>query len=267
MEEEMLEQTNEYVDGATEEIVDEIDNEVEETTENVEQPTEVETPKMISQDEVNSIVEKRLSRERKRLEREYQESLSKYQELAYLNQEGLKAKDLDETLDRSREFYGKQGIKYVPKNDDDEIVGKYKANELIAEAETVEELESQAKRFTSKGNLSAREEIILKNLNEEIQNRKRVSELKSIGVTEDEYNSNEFREFEKAFTKETPIKDVYELYRLKHNTVKTVDNPGSMKTLAGKEQKGFISEAEYDKMTDKEIEENMDLIRESMKKW
>ena len=34
-----------------------------------------------------------------------------------------------------------------------------------------------------------------------------------------------------------------------------------------KQEKTFISEAEYDKMTDKEIEENMDIIRKSMKHW
>ena len=102
---------------------------------------------------------------------------------------------------------------------------------------------------------------------DEISNRRRISELRTIGVSEDEYNSNEFKEFEKKFTKDTPIKDVYNLYRLQHNTVEPVDNPGSMKTVASKEKKGYISEAEYDRMTDKEIEENMDLIRKSMEKW
>ena len=107
----------------------------------------------------------------------------------------------------------------------------------------------------------------MKSLNDEIQNRKRITELRVIGVTEDEYNSQDFIDFEKQFTKDTPIKEFYELYKLRKTTEKPVDNPGSMKTIPGKEKRGYISEAEYDKMTDKEIEENMDLIRESMYKW
>ena len=257
MEEEMLEQTNEEeVDETAEEIA-------EETTE-----ATTEAQKMISQDEVNSIVEKRLSRERKRMEREYNDSLSKYQELAYLTQAGLKTSSLDETLDKSREFYGKQGITYTPTNNaDDEIVGNYYAKEIINESDSVEELEAQAKKLSNKQKLSTREEVVLKSLNDEIQNRKRITELRTIGVTEDEYNSQDFIDFEKQFTKDTPIKEVYELYKLRNTTEKPVDNPGSMKTTPGKEKRGYISEAEYDKMTDKEIEENMDLIRESMYKW
>ncbi len=258
--EEMLEQTNE------EEVTQEYDDTSNESTETIVEK-EAEQPKMISQDEVNSIVEKRLSRERKRMEREYKDSLSKYQELAYLTQEGLKANSLDETLDKSREFYGKQGIKYVPNNADDEIVGNYYANEIISESDSIEDLEEQVKKLSKKQRLSSREEIVLKSLNDEIQNRKRIAELRTIGVTEDEYNSQGFKDFEKRFTKDTPIKEVYDLYKLKNTTEKVVDNPGSMKTIPGKEKRGYISPAEYDKMTDKEIEENMDLIRESMYKW
>lgn len=261
MEEEMLEQTNEEeVEETTEEIV-------EETTDEGEETKDTEAPKMISQDEVNSIVEKRLSRERKRMEREFNDSLSKYQELAYLTQEGLKANSLDETLDKSREFYGKQGIKYVPNNADDEIVGNYYAKEIISESDSLEDLEAQARKLSNKQKLSTREEIVLKSLNDEITNRKRITELRTIGVTEDEYNSQSFIDFEKQFTKDTPIKKVYDLYKLQNTTDKPVDNPGSMKSTPGKEKRGYISPAEYDKMTDKEIEENMDLIRESMYKW
>lgn len=227
----------------------------------------METPKTFTQDEVNSMVEKRLNRERRRMEREYNDSISKYQELAYLNQQGLKANSLEETLDKTREFYGKQGIKYVPNNTDDEIVGKYYANEIISEADSLEDLEAQAKKLSSKQKLSSREEFVLNGLNDEISNRKRIAELKTIGVNEDEYNSQAFKDFEKRFNKDTPIKEVYELYKLKNTTETPVDNPGSMKSTPGKEKKDYISPSEYDKMTDKEIEENMDLIRESMYKW
>lgn len=261
-----LEQANTPVED-TEQVEEEAEVIADEESTSDEESQEVATPKTFTQEEVNSMMEDRVKRERKRMEREYNDSLSKYQELAYLTQEGLKANSLEETLDKSREFYGKQGIKYIPNNADDEIVGNYYAKEIISEADSLEDLESQANKLSKKSKLSSREEIVLKNLNEEITNRKRITELRTIGVTEEEYNSKEFIDFEKRFTKDTPIKEVYDLYKLKNTTAKPVDNPGSMKTVAGKEKRGYISEAEYDRMTDKEIEENMDLIRKSMERW
>ena len=254
-EEEMLEQTNEeQVEETTETIV-------EETT-----PSEPTYTESQMQERINSAVEKRIARERKKLDREYKESLSKYQELAYLTQQGLKAESLDDTLEKSREFYGKQGITYVPNNEDDEIIGRAYANEIISEADSLDELEDTAKRLSSKGNLSKRDKIILDNLNGEIDTRKRIAKLESIGVTEEEYNSSEFKQFASQFNKDTPIENVYEIYK-RNTDVKPVENPGSMKSIPGKERKDFITEAEYNKMTEKEIEENMDLIRESMYKW
>ena len=254
MEEEMLEQTNEPVEETTETIV-------EETTQN--EPTYTESQ---MQEKINSAVEKRIARERKKLDREYKESLSKYQELAYLTQQGLKAENLDDTLEKSREFYGKQGITYVPNNEDDEIIGRAYANEIISEADSLNELEDTAKRLSSKGNLSKRDKIILDNLNGEIESRKRIAKLESIGVTEEEYNSSEFKQFASQFNKDTPIENVYEIYK-RNTDVKPVENPGSMKSVPGKEKVDYLTPEQVDKMTPDEVEKNMDLIRESMYKW
>lgn len=259
MEEEMLEQTNEPVEE-TEKVEETTETIVEETTT---EPTYTESQ---MQERINSAVEKRIARERKKLDREYKESLSKYQELAYLTQQGLKADSLEDTLEKSREFYGKQGITYIPTNDDDAIVGKAYAEEIISEADSLKELEDTANRLRNKSNITNREKIILDNLDSEIFTKKRITELEGYGVKEEEYNSKEFKDFASKFTKETPITDVYEIYK-KNNDVKPLSNPGSMKSVPGKEKKDFITEAEYNKMTEKEIEENMNLIRESMYKW
>lgn len=267
MNEEEKEKTKDDAESPAEEIADTNADEANDSDQEKESKTESESQKLLTQEEFNEKMENRVLRERKRLEREYKEQLSKYQELAYLAQEGLKASDLDETLTKSREFYGKQGIKYVPNNTDDEIVGKYYANEIISEAETLADLEEQANRLSRKKVLSARDEVVLKTINDEISDRKRISELKTIGVTEEEYASKEFNDFEKLFTKETPIKEIYKLFKLKNNTEKSVDNPGSMKSVAHKSTKGYISEEEYNRMTRDQIRENFDVITESMSKW
>ena len=72
---------------------------------------------------------------------------------------------------------------------------------------------------------------------------------------------------ERSKTTYTPIKDVYDLYQKVHTKKPKAENPGSMRSSSQEGEKTFISEAEYDKMTDEEIEKNMDLIRKSMYKW
>lgn len=270
MEDEELETTDSQYE--TSESHDEISESQEETTEvivdeSTKTPPEKEEQKF-SQKEVNEIVENRLNRERKRIEREYKENVAKYEELAFLTQQGLKANDLDETLDKSREFYGKQGIKYAPSNDSDEtILGKAYANEIIADSESIDDLEKVVNKLTKKSNLNLKERVLLDSLKSEINDRKRITELKSIGVNDDELNSKDFKAFESQFLKDTPIKKIYELYKLTNTVPQTVENPGSMKTTPGKEKINYISEADFDKMTEKEIKENMDLIRDSMQKW
>ena len=261
-----LEQANieEEVDTEELEYTDSTDDT---ETEPVEQTEEPEKVKTFTQEEVDEILSKRIKRERNRMERDYSEELNKYKELAYLTEKGLKATDLDDTLDKTRKFYEEQGIKYVPSANtkDDEILAKAYANEIIDDCDSIEELESYANKL-KKGNLTNKNKLVLENIVSEITNRKRLTDLKKIGVTEEVYNSKEFRDFESKFTKDTPIDEIYSLYSSKKQVEKPA-NPGSMKSIQAKEKKGYITEAEYDKMTDKEIEENMDLIMKSMPNW
>ena len=81
------------------------------------------------------------------------------------------------------------------------------------------------------------------------------------------YNSDEFKEFESHFKEDTPIDVIYDMYRTSQTTKKVVENPGSMKSIAVREKKNFITEQEYDRMTREEIRANLDLIEKSMPKW
>lgn len=266
------EEESETTDNMDEEL-DEVENEEEYTdSEEAPQEEEVETPapKTFTQEELDSIVENRLKRERKRLDKEYNSKLSKYEELAYLTREGLKAENDEDALEKTRNFYGKQGIKYTPGRSarEEEILASAEAQDILDNCDSTDDIEKEIKRILSKGtNATDRETLIAQKLTDELTLKVRVSELEKIGVKEEIYNSTEFKKFEKQFTKETPIADIYELYRSKTTPKKEVYNPGSMKTTAGKEKKKFISEAEYDKMSSKEIEANMDLIRQSMLEW
>lgn len=264
-EEETIEQ--EYDDNSESKEVEETEEEVEEET--TEEPEKVK--KTFTQDEVNQMIEKRVKRERNKIDRKYKEQLSKYEELAYLTQEGLDTDDFDEALNKTREFYAeKKGIKYTPKSDnrDEEILANAYAREIIEDCESVEDIEDAIQNISNKGTrLTERDGFIIKDLDKEVKRRKRLAELSELGVSEDVYNSDGFRSFESKFNENTPISDIYELYNTTHKVEKKIQNPGSMKSVPSTEKKDFISEKEYDRMTEKEIEENMELIRNSMSKW
>lgn len=263
-------ETTDLNDEETDSELEFTNSDEEETSEPAKSAEEPEKVKTFTQEELDSIVETRLNRERKRLDKKYNAELSKYEELAYLTKEGLKADSYEDALVKTRDFYGKQGIKYTPGRSakEEEILATAEAQEILDTCESTDDIESEVQRLLSKGNnISIREKNIAQKLTDELTNRVRISELSKLGVKEEVYNSKEFKDFEKHFTKDTPISFVYEQYKAKTKTTKVVDNPGSMKSIPAKEKKNFISEAEYDKMTDKEIEANMDLIKESMTKW
>lgn len=253
----------EYTDGSETE-------EAEESNIVDEDAKEPEKVKTFTQDEVNEMMDKRIKRERRRLDREYQEELSKYKELAYLTKEGLDTDDLDEALDKTREFYDKKGIKYSPEANtrDEQILANAYAQEILEDCDSIEDIEDAIKSISKKGaKMTDREILVVKGLDNEVKSRKRFAELSALGVSEEFYNSKEFKEFESKFAKETPISDIYEIYNTTLKAEKHIQNPGSMKSVPSTEKKDFISEKEFDKMTEKEIEENMDLIRKSMEKW
>lgn len=265
-EEETIEQ--EYDDTSDAEEVEETE-EKETEEETAEEPEKVKT---FTQEEVNQMFEKRIKRERNKIDRKYKEQLSKYEELAYLTQQGLDTDDFDEALDKTRQFYAeKKGITYSPKSDnkDEEILANAYAREILEDCESVEDIEDAIKNISNKGTrLTERDAIIIKDLDKEAKRMKRVAQLSELGVTEDIYNSDSFKAFESKFNEDTPIGDIYELYNTTQKQAeKQFKNPGSMKSVPSTEKKDFISSKDFDKLTDKEIEENMDLIRESMKKW
>ena len=274
-------ETTDNMDEESEEVENEEEyTDSEETSEEVEKSTE--EPEKVSslkdllkehpeyQTEIDNFVEGRVKREKNKIDRVYQKKLSEYEELAYLTREGLKAENDEDALEKTRNFYGKQGIKYTPGRSarEEEILASAEAQDILDNCDSTDDIEKEIKKILSKGtNATDRETLIAQKLTDELTLKVRVSELEKIGVKKEIYNSAEFKKFEKQFTKETPIADIYELYRSKTTPKKEVYNPGSMKTTAGKEKKKFISEAEYDKMSSKEIEANMDLIRQSMLEW
>lgn len=278
-EEEMLETTNETENvetETTEEIQEEVNNEA---TETEEETTDVEEKeeKTLTQAQVDHIIAERVrrmqnasKREQDNIRREYEEKMT---DIENIIKAGFGTESLEDGLSRITELCEEKGI-VIPKHEnrysqsDLEVLAKYTANEIIADG--YEAVDSELKKLANKGanKMTEREKLIFTNLNQAKKELDNEKELASIGVKPEILKSKEYKDFADKFTgSKFSAKEVYEMYT-KETKQKTKAKPiGSMINPNPKQEKDFISEVEYDKMTDKQIEENMDKIRKSMKYW
>ena len=277
--EEMLETTNETENvetETTEEMQEEVNTEAPETE--VEE-TEVEETevKTFTQEQLDAIIADRVRRERNtssrseaNIRREYEEKLA---DIENIIKAGFGTNNLDEGLTRITELCKNKGItiperKSSYSQSDLEVLANHAANEIIADGYDAVDLE--LKKLANKGvdRMTSREKLIFDKLNTTKKVMDSEKELASIGVKPEILQSKEFKDFADKFTgSKFSMKEVYEMYAKETKPKPKAKPIGSMINNNPKEEKAFISEAEYDKMTEKEIEANMDLIRKSMQKW
>lgn len=245
----------------------------EEVTENVEHTTEeTPAPKLFTQDEVNEIVGKVKARTKAKAEKE---ANRKYGGLVDVLKAGTGKESVEEMTDTFAEFYRGKGINIPQKPSysakDIETLAAAEANEIISAG--YEDVVEEVDRLTDIGfaNLTAREKAVFKVLAEHRQSAERDKELNKIGVTEDIYNSPEFRDFAGKFNPNTPITDVYNIYKQtqpkkEHKTMGSMKNPNS----GDKGVKEFYTVDEARKFTKKDFDENPALfaaVEKSMQKW
>ena len=244
----------------------------EEVAENVETTTEETPVKTYTQEEVDAIVGKAKARAKAKVEKDYQR---KYGGLEEVLKAGTGKESIEEVTDTFAEFYRGKGISIPQKPDysakDIEILAKAEANEIISAGyeEVVEEVERLAAVGAS--NMTAREKALFKVLAEHRQSAERGRELDKIGVTEDVYGSQEFRDFASKFNPDTPITDVYHIYK-QTQPKKEIKTMGSMKQTAAEDTgvKDFYSFEEAKKFTKADFDKNPALfkaVEQSMTKW
>jgi hypothetical protein len=244
--------------------------EVVQTSENVEQTTE-QTPKTYTQEEVDAIVGKRIARNEAKIRKEYDR---KYSGLTDVLRAGTGKESVEEMTDTFQKFYASKGVKFPQKPEysakEIEVLAKAEANEFIEAGfeDVVEETERLAKIGVS--NMTAKEKAIFKVLAEHRQNTERSQELSKLGVTEDIYNSKEFRDFAGKFNSDTSMADIYDIYKLKFPKEKP-KTMGSMKnTSTDSGAKEFYTPDEARSFSRKYLDEHPDVyqnILKSMPKW
>ena len=241
-------------------------------TENVETTTEQIPVKTYTQEEVDAIVGKAKARAKAKIEKDYQR---KYGGLEEVLKAGTGKESVEEMTDTFADFYRKKGIN-IPQTPtysakDIEVLAKADADEIIGSG--FEEVVEEVDRLAAKGvaNMTAREKAVFKVLAEHRQSAERSNELGKLGVTEDVYNSKEFRDFAGQFNANTPIKTVYDLYN-KTRPKKEIKTMGSMKNSTSSDSgvKDFYSRDEALQFSKKDFDKNPALfkaVEASMLKW
>lgn len=256
----------------TEEVTENVEDvTTEQTTEQVETPEKVYTEAEFNE-KLNEISGKRASRKEAKIRKEYDR---KYGELMGVLSTATGIEDVDEMTSKFREHYEQRGIQFQSKPNysarDNEILAKAEADEIINEG--YEEVVDEINRLADIGieNLSAREKAILKSLAEYQKNTETSRELAKIGVTEDVYNSPEFKEFASQFNSNVPIRSIYDMYT-KQQPKKEYKDMGSIKHTTAKDTgvKDFYSKEEAKKFTVEDFNRNpalFEAVQESMRKW
>ena len=233
----------------------------EETVEQVEKPV-----KTYTSEEVDAIVGKRLARQEKKLRGEYEE---KYRPLEEVISAGTGITDVGEMTSTFRQHYESKGIQMPNKpsytDKDVEVLASADAQEIIGCG--FEEVVEETDRLASKGvaNMSPREKALFRQLAEYRQSTEKGQELAKMGVTEDVYNSKEFKDFSAKFNLNTPVTEIYDLYH-KMQPRKPVQPMGSMRNGQEPKVKDFYTQEEIERLTEEDLDdENVwNAVRRSM---
>lgn len=239
-----------------------------EQTENVEQTTEEtqQVEKTYTQAEVDEIVGKRLARKEAKIRKEYD---NKYGHLENVLKAGTGKETVEEMTDTFEKFYESKGIKINKRPEysdrDIETLARRDAEDIIHAG--YEEVVEETERLTKKGvaNMTAREKALFKTLAEHRQTTERGRELSKIGVTEDVYNSQEFKDFAGKFSASTSIRDIYDIYA-KMQPRKEIKTMGSMKQVQSDGVKDYYSPEEIDRLSMKDLDDPRvwEAVRRSM---
>lgn len=239
------------------------------------QPAEPE--KIYSEEEFRQMfdegVKKKLGRSEAKLRKEYD---SQYGGLLSVLRKATGLESVEDLTKSFREYYEGQGVTFTqeaPKFSDKEteILARAEADEIISAGD--EEVIEEAHRLEKLGfeNMSSRDKAVYLKLHDHITKTEDAREFAKIGVSEQEYTSEEFKAFAEMFKgSKTPKTKIYEIY-LHTKPPKNIKPMGSVEsTVQDDGVKDYYSYEAASKFTKKDLDENPKLykaILNSMTKW
>lgn len=256
-----------------EEIVDgvELTDTADDTTDVDTEETKEEQPKgrFYTDEEVNSIVDKRVARKM----RKYEKQMAEYEDTENVLKSALEVDNISDANKKLRSYYQEQGYELPEKKSsysdrELKILAKAEADEIIEEG--YDSMLEEANRLAKIGyqNLNQKEKLIFMTLGDELDKQNDTRELKKLGVNEEILKNSDFIEFRNMFDKKIPIDKVYGLYKNQQPKPK-VELPGSMKNTSVKEEKEYLTPEEVVALTPEDWEKPgmWEKVRKSQLKW
>lgn len=256
-----------------EEIVDgvELTDTADDTTDVDTEETKEEQPKgrFYTDEEVNSIVDKRVARKM----RKYEKQMAEYEDTENVLKSALEVDNISDANKKLRSYYQEQGYELPEKKSsyserELNILAKAEADEIIEEG--YDSMLEEANRLAKIGyqNLNQKEKLIFMTLGDELDKQNDTRELKKIGANEELLKNSDFIEFRNMFDKKIPIDKVYGLYKNQQPKPK-VELPGSMKNTSTKEEKEYLTPEEVVALTPEDWEKPgmWEKVRKSQLKW
>ncbi len=252
----------------TEEEGEQVQTEASQVTEQVQEE------KKFAQSEVDSIVERRLARERRNQERETE----KYRELENIMKTALDAESLDDVITKSKEFYKSNGIEipeYKPSSrKEEEMLGNGYANEIISTGD-YQYIEQEANRIAGipADKRSLKEKTMFDRLCEVLVENKNKQELIAKGEDVKILEDADFKKFKSKLNYSTPISEAVDMYKRLSASAAPKEKPysvGSVKNnVKVNEIKEYYSPEDFDKLTAEDLNnpEIMKAVDRSRVKW
>ena len=225
----------------------------EEETEEVKPEAE---KKLYTDEELDEIIARKLSRQQRKLERKYKD---KYSRLEAVVNAGLGTSNIEEATNKLTEFYQENGVNIpdAPRysEEDTRLLANAEADDFIKNCtfkELVEEVDDLANIPVEQ--LTERDKIVFLKLADERKRREEESAVLELGISKDKLEAEEFKEFSSKLNPELPIKEKYEMF-LKMQPKKETKKIGSMKSGAQSKVKDFYTPEELSRLTEEDLED------------
>ena len=248
---------------------------METTTEEITEPVVEEPAKVYTEEEfrqrLDEGIKRGVSRREAKIRKEYDQ---KYGSLENVLKAGTGLESVEEIEGNFRQFYEGKGIQIPTQptysDKDLAVLARAEAEDIIRAGldEVIDEVDSLA----SKGieNMTAREKAVFTHLAEYRKDAEVARDLSKIGVPEEVYKSQEYKEFASKFDSRTPASEIYSIYA-KTQPQKDYKLPGSMKqTTQNTGVKEFYTYEEAKRFTGADYDKNPGLfeaVERSMAKW
>lgn len=241
------------------------ENNVAVDAETTEAPAVENTEKTYSQAEIDDMkakwergFQKRLGKEIDKKLRTYEAENFKKDQLINVLKEQTQRETIDDLLDMSEEQYGVTIPRTRTNHNDEKVLGKHDAEEIL-ELQDDEFAKSELDRLANLKR-TEREEETYSELKSSIESRKlaaeREKEIKQNGLDEEVVNSDDFKTFEKKFSNNTSITDIYDMFE-KINGIKEEKpfSAGSLKDTKSKQTDEFYTIDEFNALTAKDLDD------------